>query len=151
MFLLNYMTASMLDVKSLIHRLQELGEPQQEFILSNLNDFKTSELYKDMSKAQDYYKGKHDVLEKKRYYYDRKGVKREDDKLANNKLIHPYFTKLVNQKVNYLLSKEFSIQVNEDDAQAVKFRDELGNYFDKSFFRRLKVIGKQAIINGNTS
>ena len=148
MFLLNYMTASMLDMKSLIHRLQELGEPQQEFIFSNLNDFKQSELYKDMTKAQNYYKGKHDVLEKKRYYYDRKGVKREDDKLANNKLIHPYFTKLVNQKVNYLLSKEFSIQVDGDDAQAVKFRDALGDYFDKSFFRRLKMIGKQAIING---
>ena len=148
MFLLNYMTKDSLDVKSLIHRLQELGEPQQEFIFSNLTDFKNGELYKDMSKAQDYYKGKHDILEKKRYYYDRKGNKREDDKLANNKLIHPYFTKLVNQKVNYLLSKEFSIQVDEDDAQAVRFRDELNNYFDKSFFRRLKMVGKQAIING---
>lgn len=148
MFLLNYMKASMLDVKSLIQRLQELGEPQKDFIMASLTEFQQSQLYKDMQKAEEYYKGKHDILEKKRYYIDRNGTRREEDKLANNKLIHPYFTKLVNQKVNYLLSKEFSLQVDEKDAQAVKFRDACSDYFDKKFMRRLKTVGRHAIING---
>lgn len=148
MFLLNYMKANMLDVNSLIKRLQELGEPQKEFILASLTEFKDSQLYKDMQKADDYYKGNHDILEKKRYYIDRKGTKREDDKLSNNKLIHPYFTKLVNQKVNYLLAKEFSLQVDEKDAQAVKFREACSDYFDKKFMRKLKGVGRHAIING---
>lgn len=142
------MKASMLDVKGLIQRLQELGEPQQDFIFASLTEFQQSQLYKDMQKAEDYYKGKHDILEKKRYYIDRHGTKREDDKLANNKLIHPYFTKLVNQKVNYLLAKEFSLQVDEEDAQAVAFRDACGDYFDKAFMRKLKSVGRHAIING---
>lgn len=148
MFLLNYMKASMLDVKSLIKRLQELGEPQKDFIFSSLTEFQQSQLYKDMKKAEEYYQGKHDILEKKRYYIDRTGLKREDDKLANNKLIHPYFTKLVNQKVNYLLAKEFSLQVDEDNTQAVAFRDACSHYFDKKFMRKLKGIGRHAIING---
>lgn len=148
MFLLNYMKASMLDVKSLIQRLQELGEPQNDFIMATLTEFQQSELYKEMQKAEEYYKGKHDILEKKRYWIDRTGTKREEDKLSNNKLIHPYFTKLVNQKVNYLLSKEFSLQVDEKDPQAVAFRDACTEYFDKAFMRRLKTVGRHAIING---
>lgn len=148
MFLLNYMKASMLDVKSLIKRLQELGEPQNDFIMASLTEFQQSQLYKDMQKAEEYYKGTHDILEKKRYYIDRNGVQREEDKLANNKLIHPYFTKLVNQKVSYLLGKEFTLQVDEKDAQAVKFRDECSRYFDKKFMRKLKSVGRHAIING---
>ena len=148
MFLLNYMKANMLDVQGLIHRLQELGEPQKDFIYANIHEFKDSPLYKDMQKAQDYYEGKHDILEKKRYYIDRKGVKREDTNLSNSKLIHPYFTKLVNQKVNYLLSKEFTLQVDEEDTQAVAFRDACTDYFDKKFMRKLKSVGRQAVING---
>jgi SPP1 family phage portal protein len=148
MFLTNYLTAQMLDMKSLVQRLEELGEPQKEFILGNIREFKASEKYKQMVKAQDYYEGKHDILEKKRYYIDRLGVKREDEHLSNNRLIHPYFTKLVNQKVNYLLSKEFSIQVDEDNEQALKFRDLCGKYFNKSFLRKLKNIGMHSIING---
>lgn len=148
MFLTNYLTSQMLDMKSLIQRLEELGEPQKEFILGNITEFKGSEQYKQMLKAQDYYNGKHDILEKERYWIDRKGVKRVDDKLSNSKLIHPYFTKLVNQKVNYLLSKEFSLQVDEDNEQALKFRDLCGKYFTKSFMRKLKSLGTQAIVNG---
>jgi len=148
MYLTNYMTLATLDTKSLIHRLQEMGKPQEEFIFANIQEFKDSELYKQMLKAQDYYKGKHDIEEKKRYYIDRYGTKREDTNLSNNKLSHPYFTKLVNQKANYLLSKEFSIQVDEQDAKASQFQDVCSQYFDKSFMRRLKTICKQAIING---
>lgn len=148
MFLTNYLTSQMLDMKSLIQRLEELGEPQKEFILGNVEEFKKSEKYKQMKKAQDYYAGKHDILDKKRYYIDRLGVKRVDENLSNNRLIHPYFTKLVDQKVNYLLSKEFSLQVDEDNAEAMKFRDLCGKYFTKAFMRKLKSVGTQAIVNG---
>lgn len=148
MFLMNYLTSSMLDMRSLIHTLEQLGEPQKEFITACLNEFKGTDKYKEMLKAQDYYGGKHDILEKKRYYIDRQGVKREDQHLTNSKLIHPYFTKLVNQKVNYLLAKEFSLQVDDGNQQALKFRDLCGKYFNKDFMRRLKTIGKHAIING---
>lgn len=148
MFLQNYITQSMLDTKSLIHVLKELGKPQEEFITANIDEFKKSEKYKNMKKAQDYYAAKHDVLDKKRYYIDRKGVKREDEYLSNNKLIHPYFTKLVNQKVNYLLAKEFSLQVDDDNEKAKEFRDGCGKYFNKKFMKKLREIGRQAIING---
>lgn len=148
MFLMNYLKASMLDMKSLIHTLEQLGEPQKDFIHACWQEFKESETRKEMLKAQDYYAGKHDILEKKRYYIDRAGVKREDQHLNNSKLIHPYFTKLVNQKVNYLLAKEFSLQVDDKNEHALKFRDLCGKYFNKGFMRRLKGIGKHAIING---
>lgn len=148
MFLINYMKSTMLDTKGLIKRLQDLGKPQEEFIYANIQDFKDSENYKQMLKAQDYYKGIHDIKDKKRYYVDRKGVRREDTHLTNTKLVHPYFTKLVNQKANYLLSKEFSLQVQQDDSTSQKFVDACSDYFDKGFMRKLKTVCKQAIING---
>ena len=40
MFLQNYITTANLDNKSLIQRLAELGKPQENFILANINDFK---------------------------------------------------------------------------------------------------------------
>lgn len=148
MFLQNYMCAPLLDTTSLIHRLKDLGKPQEKFILGNINEFKQSKLYKEMAKSRDYYDSKNDILEKKRYYIDRQGTKREDQHLSNNKLIHPYFKKLVNQKVNYLLAKEFTLQVDEKDEQSTAFRDACSKYFDKSFMRKLRVVGKQAVING---
>lgn len=142
------MKAGMLDMKSLIQKLQEMGKPQEDFILGNVQEFKGSEKLKQMLKAQDYYEAKHDILDKERYYIDRHGIKRIDEHLCNSKLIHPYFAKLVNQKVNYLLSKEFSLQVDEDNKLALEFRDECAKYFNKGFMRKLKSLGKQAIVNG---
>lgn len=144
----NYISAAFLDSNSLIHRLKEMNKPQENFILGNINEFKLSPLYKDMKKSQDYYNSKNDILGKERYYIDRQGVKRVDEHLSNNKLIHPYYKKLVNQKVNYLLSKEFTLQVDENNEQSTAFRDACSKYFDKNFLRKLKVVGKQAVING---
>ena len=148
MFLQNYITTANLDNKSFIKRLAELGKPQENFILANINEFKQGEFLKNIKKAQDYYDSKHDILDKKRYYIDRQGTKREDEHLTNTTLVHPYFKKLVNQKVNYLLAKEFTLQVNENDSKAVKFKEDCSKYFDRTFMRKLKSIGKQAIING---
>lgn len=147
-FLLDYVKAGLLNQETLVQKLQELGKPQEDFLYVNIDDFKKSKKLKEMRKAQEYYLGKHDISKKKRYWIDRKGVKREAEHVANNKLAHPYFTKLVNQKVNYVLSKEFTMQVDEDDKKAMEFRESCKAYFDKAFFRRLRIIGKQAIISG---
>lgn len=145
---LDFVKAGLLSEETLVQKLEKLGKPQEDFLYINIDDFKKSTTRKEMLVAQDYYVGKHDIFNKKRYYIDREGTQREDEKLANNKLVHPYFTKLVNQKVNYVLSKEFTMQVDEDDKKAVDFREACKDYFDKAFFRRLKTIGKHAIING---
>lgn len=140
-----FMKAGLTDtdqVNSRISRLSNTGEPQEDFLFANISEFKSSARRKLMLAAQRYYQNDNDILQRKRYYIDRQGIRKEDEKLSNCKLAHPHFKKLVNQKVNYLLAKNFSINSDDD-----KFAELLQARFDKAFYRKLKNIGKDAVVN----
>ncbi|MEK4351250.1 phage portal protein [Paenibacillus sp. FSL R5-0475] len=67
----------------------------------------------------------------------------EATNLANNKIVHGFLRKLVDQKAGYLLSKEMSIQTKN------KVYDELlTGIFDKGFKRLLKNLLKESIKKG---
>lgn len=139
----DFQTDAMLNLKSRISRLTNSGKPQEDFLYSNLTDWQASPVRKFMLTAQDYYVNDNDIKDRKRYYIDRKGIKQEITNLANSKLRHPFLRKLTNQKVNYLLSKEFSIQSDDD-----KFNEVIPLYINKKFYKMIKNIGRDAIING---
>lgn len=59
------------------------------------------------SKAKEglnYYEGKHDIRNYRLFYFDADGVVQEDKTKSNIKISHPFFTELVDQEVQYLLS-----------------------------------------------
>ncbi len=143
MFFNNYQTKAMNDRKSKITRLSNVGKPQEEFLYSNINEFQDSKRRKLMLRAQDYYTNDNDIKDRKRYYIDRKGVQQEVKNLSNSKLAHPFMRKLTNQKVNYLLSKELSIQCDDDN-----FSGTLTDYVNKAFLKMLKNVGRDSIVNG---
>lgn len=146
MFFTNYQSqASFLDMQTKETQLMSLGKPRQEFLYSNLTSFMQSEKRNLMLMAQRYYSNKPDILDRKRYYIDRNGVKVENTLLANAKLTHPFFRKLVKQKVNYILSKPYSFKSENEDF-AAKLNDALG----KKLYRKIKVVADEAIINGIT-
>jgi SPP1 family phage portal protein len=93
--------------------------------------------------GQRYYTGDADILKRKRTAIGENGEEVEVQNLANNKLVHNFIRKLVDQKVGYLLSKPFSIQTERKE-----YRDLLNEWFDKSFLRTFKNIGKEAINKG---
>ena len=139
----NFQTNAMFGIKSRISRLASTGKPQEDFLFSNLNEWQESDTRKFMLTAQAYYRNDNDIKDRKRYYIDRKGVKQEATNLANSKLSHPFMRKLTNQKVNYLLSKEFSVQCDDD-----KFSELLGTYLDKKFLKMIKNVGRDSVVNG---
>lgn len=143
MWLPNYQSLSLGEIKSRISRLTEIGKPEQNFLFSNITDWQLSEKRKFMLTAQDYYNNDADIKDRKREYIDRKGNKQEATNLSNSKLRHPFMRRLTNQKVNYLLSKEPSFSSDND-----AFIEALATYLDKKFFKKLKNVGKDAIING---
>lgn len=118
-------------------------EPNEEFLFACINDFDKGDKKAMMLQAQRYYINDNDILERKKEYIDRNGVAREATNLTNTKLVHPFFRKLVNQKINYLLSREFSVQSDNRD-----FAINLSSYFNKRFNLNLKNIARDAIING---
>lgn len=127
-------------------RIIEAGAPLnlEEIIQLEISNFKTSEEYKEMQVGEKYYRGEHDILERKRMSIGESGNMVEDKKLSNRKLLHTFSRKLTDQKTNYLLSKPPSVQT-KNAAYATILSDML---LDKNFLRRLKNVGKDAITNG---
>ena len=54
--------------------------------------------------GQRYYEGNHDIKQYKLYYRDRDGHLAEDKTKSNIRISHPFFTELVDQAVQYMLS-----------------------------------------------
>lgn len=64
----------------------------------------TSYKKKFARKGQAYYDGDHDIKDYRIFYYNADGVLTEDKTRSNVKISHPFFTELVDQAVQYILS-----------------------------------------------
>jgi len=65
---------------------------------------KSSPSKRDAKAGMDYYEGLHDIRNYRLYYYDADGTLKEDRTRSNIKISHPFFTELVDQLVQYMLS-----------------------------------------------
>lgn len=76
-----------------------------------------------------YYEGEHDIKNYQLFYYNADGNLVEDKTRSNIKVSHPFFTELVDQCVQYMLSgKESFVKSDIPELQ-----DELDTYFDDDF------------------
>lgn len=100
-----------------------------EEIYALIQDDRTSERKKFAETGQRYYDGKHDILNYKLYYYNADGKLVEDKTRSNIKISHPFFTELVDQCVQYMLSGEDSFVKSND----TKLQKELDLYFGDDF------------------
>ncbi|MGG1639879.1 phage portal protein [Paenibacillus sp. NRS-1782] len=129
-----------------IIRMLEANSPMtdMEIAMQEITTFKSSLKRELMLLGQAYYENKTKIMEKKRTVIGEGGVRQEVHNLANNRLIHGFIRKLVDQKTGYLLSKPFSLQTDGPE----EYKKRLGDYFGKDFQRTLKNVGKNAINKG---
>lgn len=80
-----------------------------------------------------YYEGLHDIRDYRLFYYDAEGELTEDKMRSNIKISHPFFTELVDQQVQYMLSGGESFAKTDDQ----KLQDELDAYFGDDFTAEL--------------
>lgn len=80
-----------------------------------------------------YYEGLHDIRGYRLFYYDADGNLTEDKTRSNIKISHPFFTELVDQQVQYMLSGGGGYVVS-DDGELQKRLDE---YFGDDFTAEL--------------
>lgn len=73
-------------------------------ILRLISEDATSDKKRFARTGMAYYEGDHDIKNYKLYYYDADGNLIEDKTRANIKISHPFFTELVDQEVQYMLS-----------------------------------------------
>ena len=97
-----------------------------EEIKQFITDDSTSEKKAFARKSQAYYEGDHDIKQYRLFYYNADGELVEDKTRSNIKIPHPFFTELVDQAVQYILSgKDGFIRSDKPELQA-----ELDSYFN---------------------
>ena len=87
-------------------------------------------------KGMEYYEGEHDILSYRLFYYNADGKLVEDTTRSNIKIPHPFFTELVDQAVQYILSGEDSI-IKSDKPE---LQTEIDRYFDDEFIAELSEV-----------
>lgn len=112
--------------------LNFLEKEIQRFLLSNKR--------KKMILGEEYYKGNHDILNRQRTVIGENGEKETIQNLPNNKIIDNQYSRLVDQKCSYLLSKPLTFYSNENH-----FLKRIRYIFNKSFFRIIKNICEDSI------
>ena len=83
--------------------------------------------------GQNYYEAQHDILNYRMFYFNSDGKLVEDFTRSNAKIPHPFFTELVDQASQYMLSGEE--QMIQSDIPELQER--LDEYFDDDFISEL--------------
>lgn len=98
-----------------------------------LDEDTASEQKKQAKVGQAYYDGRHDILDYRMFYYNDKGELVEDTYRSNTKIPHPFFTELVDQATQLIMSdKEGFVKTDDPELQS-----ELDKYFNGN--KRFKV------------
>lgn len=105
----------------------------EEWLQIEVNEFLASPERKLMLTGEQYYKGENDILNRKMYRYENE-EKVEDRTKTNNKLVHSFMHSLVDDKVNYLLTKPYTLSC-KDDGYLKSVQDLLGKRFQKKLGR----------------
>lgn len=76
--------------------------------------------------GQKYYNYRHDILDNRIFYIDDNDMVQEDHNASNVKIPHAFFTELVDQKVQYLLSNPVKTEVEDET-----FKEYLKEYYNE--------------------
>ncbi len=105
--------------------------------IAEIKDFITQDatlgIKSNARKGQDYYEGRHDILDYRMFYYNDNGDLIEDKYRSNVKIPHPFFTELVDQATQFVMTGCYNIVKSNDP----KLQKELDRYFNKN--KRFKV------------
>lgn len=117
--------------------------PQNNDYVKKIQKFRNSSDYKLMLIGDRYYRGDHDILERVRTVINKDGGHEIVDNLINNKVVDNQYQKMVDQKVNYMVGKPFTIETeNEVYSKALEL------IFNNSWHRTLKNIVMDSLNGG---
>lgn len=106
---------------------------KEDEILKFIQEDKVSTKKNLASIGQKYYDADHDIMHYRMFYFNADGQLVEDTTRSNVKISHPFFTELVDQAVQYMLSGENGI-IHSD---IPKLQTRLNEYFDDDFICEL--------------
>jgi len=117
---------SNLDKSVLDIRAEQMCKSLGDMVGYEIKDYTNSEYYKQILEARNYTLNRSDVQKKKNTVAAR----------SNTKIEHPLLYKLIKQKADFLLSKEFTIKTKSPD-----YEKKLSLLLNKRFRKKLKNFG----------
>ncbi|NFL89182.1 phage portal protein, partial [Clostridium botulinum] len=114
-------------VKAGIMAIRENNSLTDNKIVSLITDFNNSNIRKWMLIGEQYYEVENDIF-KRRIFKKVDGKNIEETYKANNKLAHSKYKNMVDEKVAYLLSKDYSLKC-DDDSYVKNVKEILGKHF----------------------
>ncbi|AOR24960.2 phage portal protein [Clostridium taeniosporum] len=114
-------------VKAGIMAIQDNSSLTDARIIELINDFNVSDKRKWMITGQKYYEVENDIFNRK-ITKKVKGTEIEETYKANNKLAHSKYKNMVDEKVAYILSRDYSLKC-DDDFYITKVKEVLGKHF----------------------
>lgn len=114
-------------VKAGVMAVQENNSLTDNKVVALINEFNNSTKRQLMTTGQKYYEVENDIL-KRRITRTVKGAQVEETYKANNKLAHSKYKNMVDEKVAYLLSRDYSLSC-DDTSYIDKVKDVLGKHF----------------------
>lgn len=112
----------------------------EQIVNIEINDYISSNKYKEMELAEKYYKNNNDIKREGRKKLDGYGHLTPTDNSADSRLSHDFFSLLTDQKIQYLLEKEWSIECENQD-----YLDKINLLLDDEFKTKLTKITLNAI------
>jgi len=139
----NFIGSEMAKIGNILKQGASTKLTDEQFIVKEINTFKTSRRRKDMIDGEKYYAGRHDILSRKRTVIGATGELEEVKNLPNNRIVDNQYKKMVDQKNNYLLGQPISVQSDNELYSKV-----LKQVFNKKFQRLMKNVGEDSLNNG---
>lgn len=94
--------------------------------------------------GQRYYEAEHDILDYRMFYFNSDGELVEDDTRSNIKIPHPFFTEIVDQEVQYMLSGTDGFVFSD----IPELQEQLNEYFNDDFTSELHDVLTGAVTKG---
>lgn len=130
-------------VNDIINRNADTIMSDKRLLEKEIQKFIASPVRRDMITGEAYFMGDHDIMKRKRTVIGAGGKIETVDNLPNNRLIDNQYGKMVDQKNNYLLSKQITFSGKNE-----KYIEELMRIFGGKFQRLLKGIGEDCLNGG---
>ena len=95
--------------------------------------------------GDEYYRGIQDILNKKRTYKASDGKEYELENMPNNQIVDNQFAKVIDQKVNFLMSKPFTLNCENENEEYARL---LKDIFSKKTIKNIKKALKDSYEGG---
>ncbi|MGI6361770.1 MAG: phage portal protein [Bacillota bacterium] len=113
---------------------------KKEILEQQIKNWLSSKARKTMLTGEKYYRGEHDILQRKRTVIGKSGRLEPVENLPNNRTVHNQYAKMVDQKTNYFVGQVLTL-----DTESAEYQEALSELFDKRFHKLLRSMGTDSL------